>query len=145
MRDRRPRALAVVFVASLFVTSALSAQEAIGHLDDASTPPKGLLRFRVAAAWTRYDQVFSNTGVSPLAAALNSPALGASNGFGLGGIQTQIQDATASPFTLSLGRARLSATGREEVVPVGIEYGITNRLSVGVVIPIIRKRVATLF
>jgi hypothetical protein len=145
MRDRRSRILAAAFVVSFVVASALPAQDALGHLDDASTPPKGLLRLRVAGVWTRYDEVFASTGVNPLAATLNSPALGTANGFGLGAIETQIQSATASPFTLSLGRARLSATGREEVVPIGIEYGITNRLSVGVVIPFMRKRVATQF
>jgi hypothetical protein len=114
-------------------------------VDDASTPPRGLLRLRAITVWTRWDHLFADTGSVPLGAFLTSPALGANTGFGLAAIETQIAAAAASPFTLSLGRSRFDATGREEVVPIGLEYGVTDRFAVGVTIPIVRRRVMTQF
>lgn len=145
MRDCRPRLLAATLLVSALVASPVVAQDAHGHLDDASTPPRGLLRLRAISAWTRYDETFTNTGKAPLGAWLSANPLGSATGFALSGIEARIQSAAASPFVLSLGHSRLGATGREEVLPIGLEYGITNRFSVGIVVPIIRKRVAVQF
>jgi hypothetical protein len=44
-----------------------------------------------------------------------------------------------------MGNSRLDATGREEIIPIALEYGITNRLAIGVMIPVVRKRIAQQF
>lgn len=145
MRDRWPRLFAVALVVSfLFVPHTSRAQVGLGHLEDASTSPRGLLRVRAITAFTRYDSRFTTTGTEPLGAPFTADSLGTRQLMALSAIQTLVQSATASPFTLTLGRWTTNATAREEVVPVALEYGITDRLAVGVVIPVVRKRAAVL-
>jgi hypothetical protein len=147
MRERWPRIHAATFVsllASLLYATPCIAQAGLGHLEDASVAPKGLLRLRAITAWTRYDEQFTPSGVAPLGGFLTADSLGAKQLPALAPIQSLVQSAAGSPFTLTLGRSRLDATARQEVIPVGLEYGVTSRLSVSVVAPIVRKRVAAL-
>jgi hypothetical protein len=149
MRDRWPRVFAAAFVSSLlFALPAAHAQAGpggLGHLEDASTPPRGLLRLRAITSWTRYDSRFTGSDIEPLGASFTADSLGVQRFPALAPIQSLVQSATASPFTLTLGRSRLSAMGREEIIPIGLEYGLTNRFAVGVLMPIVRKRAAVLF
>jgi hypothetical protein len=148
MRDRWPRVFAAALVSSFLFAPSSHAQSGLGglgHVEDASTPPRGLLRLRAITSWTRYDARFTAGGTEPLGAAFNADSLGAKQLSALASIQSLVQSASASPFTLSLGRSRLNGTGREEIIPIGVEYGITNRFAVGVVMPIVRRRAAVLF
>lgn len=145
MGDRQPRYLAATMFASLLLASPLSAQAGLGHVEDATTPPRGLLRLRAITVWTRYDARFSPTGVEPLGADLTADALGVAKLPELNAIESRVQSASGAPFTLTLGRSRLDAAGREEIVPLAFEYGLTNRLAIGVTVPIVRKRVAAVF
>lgn len=155
MRDRRPRegrgghALAAVLLALTFIAPRLPAQAGLGQVEDATTVPKGLLRLRAIATWTRYDARFTASGVQPLGAPFTADSLG-SNRFpelldAEARIRSALQSTGAAPFALSLGRSRLDATAREEVIPLTLEYGVTNRFAVGVTMPVIRKRVAVQF
>jgi hypothetical protein len=145
MRDCRPRLFAATALASLFFAPTLAAQAGLGHVEDASVTPKGLLRLRAISTWTRYDQRFTATGVESLGARFTTDSLGVRAVPALSAIESRVQSASGAPFVLTLGRSRLDATGREEIVPLGLEYGVTNRFSVGVTVPIVRKRVAVLF
>ena len=144
MGERWARLSAPLF-ASLLFASASYAQSGLGHVDDPSTAPRGLLRLRAITAWTRYDDVFTANGVEPLGAFLTADSLGARQVPALASIESLVQSASGSSFALTLGRSRLNATAREEVIPIGLEYGVTDRFSVTLVTPIVRKRVATLF
>lgn len=147
---REPRACrrlaAAALVASSFFLSPAPclAQARVDHLEDASLPPRGLLRIRGITAWTRYDARFTPAGTAPLGAAFTSDSLGPRQIPALAGIQSLVQAAAAQPFALTLGRSRLDATAREEIIPIGLEYGLTRRLAVSLVAPIVRRRVATL-
>jgi hypothetical protein len=147
MRDARPRLLAATF--ALFVLlpfpSASVAQAGLGHLEDATLPPRGLLRVRGITAWTRYDERFTSGGTELLGAPLTTDAFGVATFAPLASIQSLIQAASGTPFTLSMGRSRFDATGREEIVPMALEYGITSRLALGVMVPVVRKRIAQQF
>ena len=142
MRDRRTRWLLAIACA-FFAPSSLQGQAGLGHLEDATVVPRGLFRLRAIAAWSRYDTRFTATGEEPLGAPLTSPALGRAQISALGTIDSLASLAAAQPFTLSLGQSRLDARGREEIIPIGVEYGLTNRVTVGVIVPIVRKRVST--
>ena len=144
MRDLGPwlGSIALLFA---FAVPTARAQWNTGHLEDASTQPKGLLRLRAASVWTRYDERFTTNGTTPLGALFTADSLGSNRLAELGTIESEIATAAGSPFTLSLGRGRLSATGREDIVPVVFEYGLTNRLAIGLTIPVVRKRVAPQF
>ena len=137
------KALAIVGLSVLSQT--LSAQAGLGHLEDATIAPKGFLRFRAINAWTRSDTRFTADSTVPFGFPFTADAFGADKFAPLASIQTLVSDASASPFTINLGRAQLNATSREEITPLALEYGVSNRLSVSLVVPIVRKRVSALF
>jgi hypothetical protein len=132
--------------ASALFASRLSAQAGLGQLEDVTLAPKGLLRLRAISAWTRYDSRFGATGTEPLGASFTADSLGPRQMAALSAIESRVQSAGAIPsFTLSLGRSQLDASAREEVFPLVLEYGVSRRFAVGVVVPIVRKRAAMLF
>jgi hypothetical protein len=145
MRERSPRIAAALFASLLVAPPCLPAQANLAHVDDAGAPPRGLLRLRVLSAWTRYDSRFTDNGSTPLGAPYTSEALGTNKIPELAPIETAVQSASASPFTLSLGNSKLNATAREVILPFALEYGITNRLSIGVTVPVVQKRARMLF
>jgi hypothetical protein len=129
----------------LLLAAPLGAQAAFAHMEDATGPAKGLFRFRAATLWTRYDARFIDGGTSSLGAEFIADSLGAARVATLSPIQSRVASASGAPFLLSLGRSRLDAVAREEVVPITLEYGITNRFSVGVMMPMVRRRVMVQF
>ena len=126
----------------LLAGSQAAAQSGLGHLEDATVVPRGLFRLRAIAVWSRFDTRYTATGEEPLGAPFTSTALGRSQIAALGTIDSLVTSATAQPFALSLGQSRLDARGRHEIVPIGVEYGLTGRITVGVMVPVVRKRVA---
>ena len=147
MRDFRA-ARAVASALTLFLlpyAPRLGAQSGFPHMDDATGPGKGLFRFKAATLWTRYDARFIDGGTSPLGAEFIGDSLGAAQLASLAPIQSRVAAASATPFLLSLGRSRVDAVAREEVVPITLEYGVTSRLSVGVMMPMVRRRVMVQF
>ncbi|HET9455441.1 MAG TPA: hypothetical protein VFO66_14250 [Gemmatimonadaceae bacterium] len=126
----------------LLAGSQAAAQSGLGHLEDATVVPRGLFRLRAITVWSRFDSRFTATGEEPLGAPFTSSALGRSQIAALGTIDSLVSSAAAQPFSLSLGQSRLDARGRHEIVPIGVEYGLTRRLTVGVMVPVVRKRVA---
>lgn len=126
----------------LLAGSPAAAQSGLGHLEDATVVPRGLFRLRAATVWSRFDTRFTATGEEPLGGPFTSAALGRSQIAALGTIDSLVMSATAQPFSLSLGQSRLDARGRHEIVPIGVEYGLTRRITVGVMVPVVRKRVA---
>jgi hypothetical protein len=145
MLERRSRQLAAATLASLLCGSALRAQAGLTHLGDASAPGRGTFRLHAVTAWTRYDARFAADGTAPLGALFTADSLGVREIPRLSVAESLVTEAIAAPFRLTMGRSRLDATAREEILPLALEYGITSRLSVGVMVPVIRKRVAVQF
>ena len=149
MRKRRARTIATIaaiaaIAMALILCPApkLLAQGGFGHLEDASIAPRGLFRLRTSSVWTRYDQRFAPTGLAALGAPFTADSLGAMQITELGAADSLVDAAAAAPFTLSLGKSRLNAVAREEFVPITLEFGLTRRLAFGLVVPLVRKRVA---
>ena len=145
MLERWSRRVIAATFASFIHGSALYAQAGLPHLGDATTPARGMLRFHAATAWTRYDARFAAGGVAPLGALFTSDSLGVREIPRLAAAESLVAEATSTPFRLTMGRSRLDATAREEIIPLSMEYGVTNRLSVSVMMPVVRKRVAVQF
>lgn len=143
MRERR--ALGALLTLVVALTSPLGAQTAYPHLEDASGPPKGLFRFKAATLWTRYDARFAVSGTTPLGTPFSADSLGIAQFPALAATQTSVAAASGGAFALSLGRSRVNAMAREEVVPITLEYGITSRFSVGIMAPMVRRRVMVQF
>lgn len=146
MHERWPRWLAAsAIVLSLCAPRPLIGQGGLGHLDDATVAPRGHLRIRAITVWNRFDSRFTASGTTALGAPFTTDSLGSRQVGALGATESLVQSTAASPFVLSLGRSRLDARAREEVVPIGLEYGLTDRVSVGLIVPIVRRRVAVQF
>ena len=145
MLERRSRRLAAAAFTSLLCGSALHAQAGLTHLGDASIPAPGTFRLHAATAWTRYDTRFATTGVAPLGALFTSDSLGVREIPRLAVAESLVSEATSAVFRLTLGRSRLDATAREEIIPLALEYGVTSRISVSVMVPVVRKRIAVQF
>ncbi|HET7190072.1 MAG TPA: hypothetical protein VFI52_18095 [Gemmatimonadaceae bacterium] len=125
----------------LLATSAL-AQSPLSHLDDAAPVPSGALRLRIANVWTRYDERFGPNGKAvPLGDPLSADSLGSAQLPLLAPIEASLRAAAVDPtLRLSLGQLRVGSNARIATTPIALEYGVTRRLSVGVLIPIVQTR-----
>jgi len=136
----RRRALLAAGLLALLAGRA-GAQVELTHTEDAAPIPRGMMRLRITTGWTRYDQRYGANGLEPLGAELSSDSLGAAQ-FPL---LTPIQDALKSlagdsQLRLSLGRLVTQGDARIVTTPIALEYGLTRRLSIGVVVPVVQAR-----
>ncbi|HEY5218192.1 MAG TPA: hypothetical protein VIJ16_00220, partial [Gemmatimonadaceae bacterium] len=124
------------------------AQADLGHLDDATVLPKGQFRFQAITAWTRYDSRFAPAGSAsptiPLGSEYSFDSLGVSQLPAFSGTQSAIQALTGSPFHLSLGSTQAAADARVTVTPLRAEYGLTRRITLGIMLPLVRTRTSIL-
>ena len=144
------RALAVLCVLTSTAHDAL-AQRVAGVGDDAISIPRGALRFRMAAIWNRYDDVFrpdANGAISrrPLLERANLSALDERALPQLAPVETAIRTLTGLS-SLEIGLGSLEARGQvqQNVTPISVDYGVTNRLSVGLLVPYVEVRTTTQF
>jgi hypothetical protein len=126
----------------LLLATATQAQSPLSHLDDAAPVPSGALRLRMANVWTRYDERFGPNGArTPLGDPLSVDSLGSAQFPLLTPIETALRAAAVDPsLRLSLGQLRVGSNARIATTPIALEYGVTRRLSVGVLIPIVQTR-----
>ena len=138
-RSLRASCLALLVAGS---AAAQSSGSPLSHLDDAAPIPAGALRFRIATVWTRYDERFAaGGGTTPLGAELSTDSLGVAQLPLLAGVQSAIQTLGTDPaLRLSFGTLRVGSNARIATTPIALEYGLTRRLSVGVLIPIVQTR-----
>ena len=124
------------------LAGAVSAQSPLSHLDDAAPVPAGMMRLRIANVWTRFDQRFaSDGGTTPLGAPLSVDSLGVAQFPLLTPIEASLRTLASDPLLhLSLGRLHVGSNARIVTTPIAIEYGVTRRLSVGLLIPIVQTR-----
>ncbi|HET7188839.1 MAG TPA: hypothetical protein VFI52_11835, partial [Gemmatimonadaceae bacterium] len=126
----------------LLLATSAQAQSPLSHLDDAAPVPSGALRLRIANVWTRYDERFGPNGAAiPLGDPLSADSLGSAQFPLLTPIETSLRAAAIDPsLRLSLGQLRVGTNARIATTPIALEYGVTRRLSVGVLIPIVETR-----
>jgi hypothetical protein len=135
----------VLFAIVLFAESA-HAQAGLTRTNDAAPVPRGVARLRVIPSWTRFDSRFTGlsgegTSTVPLAAVLAADSLGVAQIPGLGPSEAALRTLTGDPaFRLSLGRSISTATTRIVTTAVAAEYGLTRRLTLGAVLPIVQTR-----
>lgn len=118
-----------------------AAQVTLSHTDDASPVPQGVLRVKMTTGWTRFDERFSSTGRRTLGDDLSTDSLGARQFPALTPVEQGLQ-ALANDSRVRLTFGRLAATSGARIVttPIVLEYGLTRRLSVGMLIPIVQTR-----
>ncbi len=147
----RPRTV-VAFAGSVVAAAAIlgilardaSAQELTATTSDAAVLRPGSLRLRAVSAWTRYDLLFGIPGASgrrPLGSLLTTDSLGPAQLLQLGQTQSAVQQLTGnSAVHVSAGQLATTAGVRIVVMPFVAEYGLTDRLTVGVMIPVVQSR-----
>ena len=117
------------------------AQIALTHTEDAAPVPKGMLRVRVTTGWTRYDERFTPASRRTLGDEISAVDFGPRQLPLLApaerGLQTLTGDATTK---LSLGRLAVLSDARTVTTPIAFEYGLTRRLTVGMLIPVVQTR-----
>ena len=127
-------------VAALLVASAAPAQGNPWFGEDALVLSRGMVRLGFAPTFTRYDQRYRLDGeVEPLGADLTTDTLGAAELSVLAPLEAQLPSLTGlSDVRVSLGRMRVHRDASIVTMPVAGEIGIGGRLSLGVVVPIVR-------
>jgi len=136
---RRIRRLAVLAAA---LPAAALAQATTGVGDDAVPIPAHGSRIRIGGLWSNYDSRFapSADGSSKKGGLFDGFArdnLGVSDLPVLGPAETNIRSLSGlgTGFQLSLGKLEARGDVSKSITPLQIEYGITNRLSVSVLVP----------
>ncbi len=111
---------------------------------DASVAPRHSFRFSAFNSWTRFDQVYglsSDGKTRPLGALFSSDSLGSTEIPALQPVENTVRALTGNPaLRLSLGKLTTSASSRVVQTPLALEYGVTNRLSLGLMVPFVITR-----
>ncbi len=117
--------------------SSLAAQA----VDRTDTPRRGALRVSFDPETMTWEQNFTPSGRQGIGAALTGDSAAAA----LPSIALIQQDTRAltglAGYIASLGHDLLAIRAERRVMPIGLEYGITDRLSLGVTVPIVRVQV----
>ncbi len=146
-RSRAPRAFVRISLFAVLAGAlphAARAQAGGGYLDDATVLARGQFRLDATSSWTRYNSLFAPAGSAsktvPLGAGLSFDSLGAAQLPALAPTQAAIAALTGSPFRLSLGQTQAAEDARVSVTPIRGEYGLTDRITLGFMVPLVRTR-----
>jgi hypothetical protein len=105
-----------------------------------------MARLRVIPSFSRYDSRFAGSSAEgrstvPLAAALAADSLGVAQIPALAPSEQALRILTGdAAFRLSLGRSTSVATARVVMTAITAEYGLTRRLTVGAMLPVVQSR-----
>lgn len=114
------------------------AQGARGAGPDARTVPAGTLRMGVGVLWDRNAEISHDGRLLELGARYTLDALGSATIPQLAAGEATARAAAAMPtLTASLGASAVHARRATEVTPVFAEFGVTSRLTLGVVVPFV--------
>jgi hypothetical protein len=135
-------AIALSLLALLPYAPRAYGQTALSHTDDATPVPGGSLRVTITNGWTRYDTRFGENGITRgLGDELSTDSLGPRQLPRLAPVEAALQTLANDPAQrLTFGRLDARSDARIVTTPIAIEYGISRRLSVGVVVPVVQTR-----
>ena len=123
-------------------TSSLGAQSALSHTEDAIPIPGRWFRFTVGNAWTRYDGRFQqDRTLRSLGDEFSTDSLGPRQLPLLAPIEAALQTLTNNPSQrLTFGRLDVRSDARIVTTPFALEYGVTRRIAIGVMVPLVQTR-----
>jgi hypothetical protein len=113
--------------------------------DSAATLPRGTFRIGFAGSHSAARDRYVDGKLEGLGGPLTSAALGPSRFSLLGSIEDEVQGLGIPAFAASLGASRLDARQRLFVTPLAIEYGLSDRLTIGVSSSLVRTRAEVQF
>ena len=141
-RRRRLRPIAVPAVLLAALAGPLKAQATLSHTDDAIPIPSGWVRLSVLNAWERYDSRFADgSTMRALGDEFSTDSLGPRQFPRLAAIEAGLQTLTNDPAQrLTFGRLDVRSDARIVTTPIALELGVTRRLTLGVVVPVVQTR-----
>jgi len=116
----------------------------LSNTEDARTVPKGVVLFRAMNAWTRFDEVYDAAADSahhlhPLGDAFSATQLGVRQFPALAAAENALRTLTGDPnLSLNLGQAFATANTRTVTTPFTLQYGVTDRLTIGAMVPVVQ-------
>lgn len=135
--------------AALIGVERLPAQVVTGVGDDAVPLPRGGWRYTIAGRWNDYDERYvldanGKTVKRGLLTSLASDNAGTAQFPALLGAESAIRALSAqSAFRVSLGTLETAGEVHQSIAPLSVEYGVTKRLSVRVLLPYAESRDAS--
>jgi hypothetical protein len=124
------------------MASTAAAQSTSPTMSDATVVTRGAFRLRGSVEWTRIDGVFGPGGstVLPLGSSLTTD-LNVTTLPLLATGEAAAQTLAADPsLRFSAGQLTTSVDSRIASVPLMAEYGLTSRITLGIVVPIVQSR-----
>ena len=118
------------------------AQSSTSLLTDATVLPRHGFEIGVQSRWTRFDQLLGGRlGNRPLGSNFSTDSLGTAQLASFGPSENAIRALTGnSAFRLTAGQLTTSANSRIVTAPLIVEYGLTSRITLGVVVPLVETR-----
>lgn len=121
----------------------VSAQPTTSLQPDARVLPRHAFGARLLTSWTRWDELFGLPPTAPnnVAWSLNKDSLGPTAVPPLSVTQTAIRGLSGlSSFSLNAGNIVATADSRVVTAPLILEYGITSRITISAVVPLVETR-----
>jgi hypothetical protein len=140
---RRISRVVVLCIAALIGRRA-SAQPTTSLQPDARVLPRHAFGARVLTGWTRWDELSgipSGSSSNNVAWSLNTDSLGTTAVPQFTESQTAIRSLSGlTNFRLTAGNIVAAADSRVVTAPLILEYGITSRVTIGAVVPLVESR-----
>ncbi|MEO6525676.1 MAG: hypothetical protein ABIP93_03555 [Gemmatimonadaceae bacterium] len=142
LRESLVAPVAIVALAVLAPATSRAQTAALAHTDDAAPIPRGALRLTISGGWTRYESRFGDAGIlRGLGEELSTDSLGPRQLPRLAPVEGAFQTLANNPARrLTLGKLAVQSDARVVTTPIAIEYGLTRRLSFGVLVPVVQTR-----
>jgi hypothetical protein len=145
---RPPALLALLpFAACLASGVHTAGAQAVSDIDDeALTLPGGVVRLSAAESDTRYDSRYGSGGLQSLGSYLTLDSLGPSQLPILAPLQSSLRSLTGdASMGVSLGGTEVTSSVRVSVTPIGLDVGLTRRITLHAIVPIVRTHNEILF
>ena len=145
MSLRPLRAVALLGTLLLGSTRPSLAQRILGPGPDAVPLPRGGLRVEVGGELTLQRDRWNDGRLEGLGAALTGAPLDATRLLLLQPVEGLVRGLGLADFTASLGHSSLDARQRVFATPLGIEWGVTRRLTLGARATLVRTKTEAQF
>lgn len=144
------RYLKHVLAAALLIATAPRfsiAQSTTSLLTNATVLPRRTFGVRMLGGFHRFDALLGDSSTRNIAASLAADSLGALQSYELALAESYVQgvlrtlgSATPAAFRINAGTVTAAANSRIATFPLMLEYGMSSRLTLGLVVPLVETR-----